>query len=82
MISEFFLNVIFSIVSGILSMLPDITINVDDSAIEYFFNILRVVCYFLPMGTVIAMVTLIIALSVFRVVIAVIRTIWDLLPLV
>lgn len=82
MISEFFLNIIFGIVSGMFSMLPDITWSVDSSAFEYVLGIFQVVGYLFPWGTVTAIVSLIIALSIFRVVIAIIKSVWDLLPLV
>ena len=82
MISEFFLNIIFKIVSGMLSVVPDITFSVDTSAFQYFVDILRVACYMLPMGTVGAIVGIIVGLAWLRIQIAIVRTIWDLLPLV
>lgn len=82
MISEFFLNIIFGIASGALSAAPDITFSVDSSVFEFFVDILKMACYLLPMGTVNTIVGIIIAVSGFRVVIAIIRSVWDLLPLV
>ena len=80
MISEFFLNIIFNIVSGFFSMMPDVTWSVDSSAFNYFMSILQVAGYCFPWGTVVAIVSLIISLSIFRVVIAFIKGIWDILP--
>ena len=82
MISEFFLNIIFGIVSGMLEVLPDITWSVDTSAFSYFIGILQVAGYMLPMGAVGAICALIVAFTIVRIVIAVIKTVWDLLPLV
>lgn len=82
MISEFFLNIIFNIVSGLLSLLPDITWSVETSAFEYFVSIIQCVGYLLPWGTVSTIVSLIVALSIFRIIIAIIKSVWDLLPLV
>ena len=82
MIGEFFLNIIFALVSGFLSLMPDFTWSVDTSAFEYFLTILKIAGYVFPWSTVIAIAGLIIGLSIFRIVIAFIKAIWDLLPLV
>ena len=82
MITEFFLDIIFNLVSGMLSAAPDITFSVETSAFQYFVDILKVACYMLPMNTVSTIVGIIVCISGLRIVIAVIRTIWDLLPLV
>lgn len=82
MISEFFLNIIFKLVSGMFSVVPDITFSVDTTAFQYFVDILKVACYMLPMGTVSAIIGIIVGLAWLRIQVAIIRTIWDLLPLV
>ena len=82
MIGEFLLNIVFKIVTDILSLLPSFEINVDSTAFEYFLGIVRVASYMLPMGTVSAIISLIVSLTIFRIVIAFIKTIWDLLPVV
>jgi len=80
MIGEFVLNIVFSIVSGFLSLLPDFEFAVDSSAFDYFLGIVRVASYMLPMGTVSIILGLIVHLTIFRIVISFIKTIWDLLP--
>lgn len=80
MISEFFLNIIFNIVSGFLNLLPDFSWSVETTAFQYFMSILQIAGYMFPWGTVVAICSLIVSLAIFRVVIAFIRTIWDLLP--
>lgn len=80
MISEFFLNIIFNIVSGFFGMLPEFSWSVETSAFQYFLSILQVAGYMFPWGTVVAICSLIVGLSIFRVVIAFIKAIWDLLP--
>lgn len=80
MIGEFVLNIVFSIVSGFLSLLPDFEFSVDSSAFDYFLGIVRVASYMLPMGTVSIILGLIVHLTIFRIVISFIKTIWDLLP--
>ena len=82
MVSEFFLNIIFNILTGMLSVLPDISWNIESNAFAYFLDILKVAGYMLPMGTVSTIAGLIVALTTFRIIISIVRTIWDLLPLV
>lgn len=80
MISEFFLNIMFGFVSGFFDILPDFTWSVETTAFEYFLSILRVAGYVFPWGTVVAITGLIVGLCIFRIVIAFIKAIWDLLP--
>ena len=82
MISEFMLNIVFGIVYKLLEMLPEVTLSADTSAFSYFISFIRVAMYILPMPTVCAVVSLIFAFTVVRIVIAVIKTVWDLLPVV
>lgn len=80
MISEFFLNIAFNIVSGFFGMLPEFSWSVETSAFEYFLTTLKVAGYMFPWSTVVAICGLIFGLSIFRIVIAFIKAIWDLLP--
>lgn len=80
MIVEAILNVMFNFLGGILGLLPDISWDVSTSAFEYFLDIVRVVGYLMPINTVTTIIKLIIALTIFRIIIAVIKTVWDLLP--
>lgn len=82
MITEFLLNIIFQFVSGILEPLPDMSWSVDTSGWEIFFDVVEVVAYMLPWDTVAAIVSLIITITIFRIIVSIIKTIWDILPLV
>ena len=82
MITEAALDVVFNIAAGLLSLAPDITWNVDTSVFGYVRSILSVVGYLLPMGTITAIVMLIISITMYKVAVATIRLIWDLLPVV
>ena len=82
MITEFFLNIVFNIVSGFFSLLPDFSWSVETSSFSYMMSIFQVAGYMFPWGTVVAIVGLIVGLSIFRIVIAFIKSIWDLLPFV
>ena len=82
MISEFFLNIVFGITSGLFSLLPDFSWNVDTSAFSYLLSVLKIAGYMFPWHTVLAIIGLIFSIGLFRIVISVIKTLWDLLPLV
>lgn len=82
MISEFFLNIIFQLLEWLLSALPEISISADWGTTSTFFGVVRCVLYMLPLNTISAIVGIILAVSGFRVIIAIVKTIWDLLPIV
>jgi len=82
MLSEFFLDIVFKFLSGFLNLLPDISWSVDTSFFSYFTDIISVVSYMLPMAHVSMIINTIIVLTVFRIFIAIPKTIWDLLPFV
>lgn len=82
MIVEGITDLIFNIVQGMLSMLPDIKWDVDNSVFSIFFDVLEMVCYLLPMPTVLTILSFVIMINMFKIVISIIKTIWDLLPFV
>lgn len=82
MISEFFLNIIFNLVTGLFSILPEWSWDVSTGAFGAALNIIRTAAYLLPMPTVAAIVAIIVSITITRIVISIIKTIWDLLPLV
>lgn len=82
MISEFLINIVFRIVEGALSILPAFDWNVKASFFQSFLDMLRLACYLLPMQTITAIITLIVFFMNFRLVISLLRTIWEILPLV
>lgn len=82
MIVEFFMNIVFNIVEGALSILPAFDWNVKSAFFQGFLDVLRLACYMLPMGSIIMMINIICTLMAFRILVSIIKTIWDLLPLV
>ena len=71
---------IFVIVIAALVQLPDIEINKDQVVSSNVFTYIRAAMYFIPSGTVFTIGGIILALWVFRVIVAVVKVIWDLLP--
>lgn len=82
MISEFFLNIIFNLVHGLLNSLPEWSFTLDPEALEVFLSWVRVATFLFPMDTVIIIFALVIWFGFFRITIATVKTIWDILPLV
>lgn len=84
MIGEFLLNIVFGIVTSIMNSfsIGNIAWDIASDKLAPFLSIVRTVCYFLPVGTVVSIVGLICSFAIFRAVIRLIITIWDLLPIV
>ena len=82
MISEFVLNIVFKLVSWVLDLLPVVSVEVDPVAFEYFFGYVKAASYMLPMDTVATIVGLVVSFTVFRLGIALIKTVWALIPVV
>lgn len=82
MVTEGFLSIIFQILEWLLSPLPDISLNLNWGATTTFWGVVRCVLYMLPLGTIVAIVSLLILISTFRIIVSIVKTIWELLPLV
>ena len=82
MISEFFLNIVFGLASGFFQLMPDISWNVETTAFQYFMDILKFAGYMFPWGTVTAICGIIFSICIFRIVVAFIKTLWNILPFV
>lgn len=82
MILEGLLNIIFTILINLFEVLPNISWTTDDSAISTFLGFISVIAYLLPMDTITRLFSLVVSLMVFRIVIAIVKTIWNLLPFV
>ena len=83
MVSEFILDIVFNIVEWILSPMPEVSLSVDwTSGSSNFLSIVRCVLYMLPVGTITTIIGIIVAISLFRIFISLIKTIWEILPIV
>jgi len=68
------------IVIPLLLMLPTINFDVVHIINGGVFSYIRAALYFLPVSTVVRILSISLALWTFRVIVAVVRTVWDLLP--
>lgn len=76
------ISAIWAIVEPLVNHIPDVSINYDSIASSSVFTYIRAGLYFLPMHTVWIIFSLIVALWVLRIVIAVLHTLWASLPVV
>lgn len=82
MVTQAILDVVFKLVDGLLSKLPEINISVPANIVTNAAQFLNVAAYIIPMDTVKSVLTILIMLQFFRIVVSLIRTIWSLLPVV
>lgn len=80
MITEFTLECVFDCVNFVLDLLPEISWSVDSTGFSYFLGILQTVGYFMPMGTVCSIFFVSFCITIFKILISAVSTIWDLLP--
>lgn len=79
MISEFFINIGFKVAEWFFALLPDFEWSVTSSAWTSAKSILNGVCYFLPLDTVTAIISIIVSLAMVRISIKFIRTILEII---
>lgn len=82
MVTTTLIQGILAIVSGFFSILPDIAWNVNSGNFQSFLNIVGSICYLLPLGTINAIIALNVGFIIFKSIISLIKTIWDVLPIV
>lgn len=81
MITTAVINVVLTIISGIFSILPDISWDVSSFTFTSFLNVVSSICYLLPINTISIIIALTVSFHIFRAVVSLIKTIWDLLPI-
>lgn len=74
--------VLFFVVISIIVCLPTISINVDAVVASNVFAYIRAALYFIPVGTVTTILGIMLSLWLFRMLVALVKTIWDMLPVV
>ena len=82
MVTTGIIQLLWSFAEPLISRMPDIAINYDGIANSSVYQFIRAGLYFLPMDTVVRILSLVIALWVVRLVIAFLHSIWAALPIV
>lgn len=80
MIVEGIINVLLAPFMWLINLIPDVSLSMTmiDTALDY----IKVACYFLPMGTVLVILKIVLAIVGFKIAISLVKTLWDILPLV
>lgn len=81
MITEAFFALFMNILNLLFSALPDIQWSCDALVYKNAISLISGVVYLLPTSAVVGIVSFIITLQIFRLSIAGVKTIWDLLPI-
>lgn len=82
MITDVLIAVVLKVVSPILALLKPLNIVVQSEAIEYVFEVVSGILYFLPMGTVNTILAITLTTWIIRVIISFLRALWSILPIV
>lgn len=82
MITDVVLALVLKIVSPLLGLLKPINIVVNSVYIDYVFDVVSSIMFFLPVDTINTILGIMISLWIFRVVIAFLRALWSILPIV
>lgn len=82
MIVEAIFNVFFTFVNGLLSLLPDIDFDIPDGILTNIIEAFDIIAYIVPFGTVFTILAIVISLHSFRIIISLLKTLWDILPFV
>lgn len=80
MITEGLISVLFTIAHGFLSIIPFPEIDAAGDIMTTFIQWIKVACYLLPMHTIGLMIGVILIIYQIRYSVAIIKTIWDMLP--
>lgn len=72
--------VILAAVISILIALPQIDLDKDAVLSSSAWHWVKVAMYFIPTGTVFAILTVVIGIGIWSLIVAVVKTIWDVLP--
>lgn len=82
MITDNLMGIAFSFLEKLLDKLPIMNMDIDFSVLNGFLDVLGFALYFFPWAKVVPILGLIILLQVWRVIISIIRVIWEVLPIV
>ncbi|MEM0174284.1 MAG: hypothetical protein QXI16_07250 [Sulfolobaceae archaeon] len=82
MVVEGLMSVVFGIVNLLLMPLNIVNLIVDSSAFTPILEFINMALYLIPFRQLMPIFSFFVGLMMFRIVIAFIKTIWDLLPLV
>lgn len=81
MITDSVISLAYDIFMFFLGGYEPLTFNIDTTVFRTFTDFLAFIFYILPVSGLMPIVTIFMGIMMFRIVISVIKTIWDLLPI-
>lgn len=81
MVAEFFLDLVWKIVKPLIDLMPSVTLNVTTESLRFFMDAYAAVAYVFPVADIMIMIGIVISITIFRIIISFIKTIWELLPI-
>ena len=82
MVTQGLINIILRIFGSIFRVLPDISINVQNDVYVTFMDMVSGVIYLLPIDTIFIIFSIITTIWTFKILIAIPKAIWEVLPIV
>lgn len=81
MITDAIINLVYDIFMFLLGGYEPLTFNIDTTVFRTFSDFLAFIFYILPVDGLMPMVGIFMGIMTFRIVVSIIKTIWDLLPI-
>lgn len=81
MITDFIFGVVYNLFMFLVDGKEPLRFNVDSSVYEFVKDFIAFIFYILPIQGLKPIITIIVSIIVFRVTVSVIKTIWNLLPI-
>lgn len=82
MITDKLLDIVFNFLMNILDALPVMDVEVDFSVLNAFLDLVGTCLYFFPWQKVLPILVIIFILQVWRILVSIIKVIWQVLPFV
>lgn len=81
MITDALINLIYNVFMFFLGGYEPLHFNLDTTIFRTFSDFFAFLFYILPIKELLPIVTIIVSIMIFRIIISVVKTIWDLLPI-
>lgn len=82
MITDSLLDIVFNFLMSFLDKIPVMDVDLDLTVLNGFLDIVGTCLYFFPWQKLLPLLAIIVLLQVWRIIISIIRVIWEVLPLV
>jgi hypothetical protein len=81
MIGDAAVNIFYNIFMSFFGAYEPLRFNVDSSVFDTLTNFLAFIFYILPIEGLKPIITIVVSITAFRILVSVVKTLWDLLPI-